>query len=396
MKSRAYDYALVSWKVVFSECPKSTKNIYIDGARMYNVFLDAEKDPARKAELLDTLRLIYMQRIKYYKQEGTVLGRLAYDILRRPQYRQDPDYVEEAYGYLSKSLSILGNKTSVPALGMFMTSSVTLFQAGRLTDLQVIDDYAKSSDILDYQLTRKPNDEDLLKVKNGNDASFIASGAPSCASLINYFEPQFDERNGDVTYLKRVVNFMSQLECETEPFYARATETLYEKEPSSTAAYGLAKLFLAKEQYNKAMDYYQEAIDSELDPDKRADYYYQLAFIINVKLNDPVKARAYALEALKLRPNWGDPYILIGDAYAASKDCFEDEFEKATIYWAAVDKFNKAKSVDPSSAEKANERISTYSRYFPDVETIFFYSLEEGGSYNVACWINETTKVRSR
>ena len=151
-----------------------------------------------------------------------------------------------------------------------------------------------------------------------------------------------------------------------------------------------------REQYSKAIDYYQKAIGSEEDPLKKADYYYQLAFIVNAKLNQPEKARSYAQQAIKLKPAWGDPYILIGDAYAGSKDCFEDEFEKTTIYWAAVDKFMQAKAVDASAAEKAHERIDTYSQYFPDVETIFFYSLQEGDSYTVGCWINETTKVRSR
>lgn len=396
IRSDEFDDAIGSWRIVFNECPEATKNIYIDGARMFNVFMDQENDPLRKAALLDTLKMIYNQRITFYKQEGTVLGRMAYDILRHQEYRRDPDMVEEAYGYLSKSVNILKDKSSAPAIGMFMTSSITLFQAGRITDLQVIEDYATASDILDYQLAQKPEDEDLLKVKSANDASFIASGAPSCASLISYFEPQFVEKNGDLGYLKRVVEFMTTLECETEPFYAKAAEKLYAREPSSAAAYGLAKLFLAKEQYNKAMDYYQEAIDSEKDPLRRADFYYQLAFIINVKLNDRIKARNYAMEALKLKPEWGDPYILIGDTYANSKDCFNDDFEKTTVYWVAVDKFAKAKSVDPSVAEKANDRINTYSKYFPDVETIFFYSLKEGDSYNVGCWINEETKVRPR
>ena len=108
------------------------------------------------------------------------------------------------------------------------------------------------------------------------------------------------------------------------------------------------------------------------------------------------KAKKYALEAINYRPNWGDPYILIGDTYVTGKNCFNDDFEKTTIYWAAVDKFIKAKSVDTTVAEKANGRIQTYSLYFPDVETTFFYSLKEGDPYTVGCWINEKTTVRSR
>ncbi|MEE9460478.1 MAG: hypothetical protein V3V53_01500, partial [Bacteroidales bacterium] len=209
-------------------------------------------------------------------------------------------------------------------------------------------------------------------------------------------QPLWEEKKGEIDYLGRAVNFLSALDCESEPFYALAAEALYEKEPSAQAAYGLAKLFLIKEEFAKAISYYQEAIDREEDPSKKADYLYQLGFITNAYLKQPQKARTYALEAIRLKPDWGEPYILIGDAYAGSKDCFTDEFEKTTIYWAAVDQFSKAKSVDAAVAEKANERISTYKKYFPDIETIFFYSLKEGDNYKVGCWINETTKVRAR
>ena len=389
VKYKNYDDALEYWRHVYSDCPAATKNIYIDGVKMWNSFIDQEKDPVRKAQMMDTLRMIFDQRIKYYKQEGSVLGRKAINILRHLEYRQDPDIVEEAYGYMNRSLKILKNKSAVAVVGTYMTSSIMLFQDGRISDMQVIEDYAMVTDIVDYQLTQKSNDESLLKVKENNDANFIASGAPTCESLLKYFQPLFEERKEDLSYLRRVVSFLSALECESDPFYAVAAETLYKREPSAEAAFGLAKLFLTS-------DYYQKAIGSEEDPLKKADYYYQLAFIVNAKLNQPEKARSYAQQAIKLKPAWGDPYILIGDAYAGSKDCFEDEFEKTTIYWAAVDKFMQAKAVDASAAEKANERIDTYSQYFPDVETIFFYSLQEGDSYTVGCWINETTKVRSR
>jgi len=396
VKYNNYTDAMEPWKIVFTECPLATKNIYIDGAKMWNALIDKEKDPVRKAELLDTLRLVYNQRIKYYKQEGSVLGRMGVDLLRHPENRQDPDIVEEAYGYFNKSLKILKNKSSIAVVATYMTSSIILFQSDRISDMQVIEDYEMISGILDYQLAQKPGNASILKVKEASNGNFISSGAPSCASLLSYFQPMFEDKKEDLDYLKQVVNFLNILECESEPFYAQVTEALYEKEPSSQAAFALAKLFLTREDYDKAGGYYIEAIGSEEDPLKKADYYYQLAFITNTKFKDPVKARGYALEAIELRPDWGDPYILIGDAYVGSKDCFEDDFEKTTIYWVAVDKFTRARSVDPDISEKANERINTYSKYFPDVETIFFYSLEDGDSYTVGCWINETTKVRAR
>jgi tetratricopeptide (TPR) repeat protein len=396
VKHGNYDFALGPWRIVFEECPQSTKNIYIDGVKMFNDFIDNEKDPDRKALLMDSLRIIYDQRIKYYKQRGSVLGRKAVDILRHLEYRADPDIQEEAYAYLQESISILKNKSSVAVVATFTKTSFELFKNERLTNLQVIENYALATDILDYQLKQKPGDSTILQVKEATDYNFIASGAATCESLIEYFKPLWEEKKGEIDYLGRAVRFLNALECESEPFYALAAETLYEKEPSAEAAYGLARLFLGKEEFEKAITYYQEAINSQEDPVKKSEYLYQLGYITNAHLKQPQKARTYALEAIRLKPEWGEPYILIGDAYAGSKDCFTDEFEMTTIYWAAVDKFIKAKSVDAAVAEKANERISTYKNYFPDIETIFFYSLKEGDDYTVGCWINETTTVRAR
>ncbi|MCD4746266.1 MAG: hypothetical protein K8R58_08200, partial [Bacteroidales bacterium] len=101
-------------------------------------------------------------------------------------------------------------------------------------------------------------------------------------------------------------------------------------------------------------------------------------------------------KTIKLRPDDGNAYILIGDMYAASaKNCGNNDLTKKVAYWVAVDKYIKAKIVDPSVASTANSRIASYSKHFPVTETIFFYDLKEGDTYTVECWINEKTKVRA-
>ena len=66
------------------------------------------------------------------------------------------------------------------------------------------------------------------------------------------------------------------------------------------------------------------------------------------------------------------------------------------MYWAAVDKFIKAKTVEPDLTDEANKFIDAYRPFFPDKETIFFYGLKEGDTYTVECWINEKTTVRAK
>jgi hypothetical protein len=103
------------------------------------------------------------------------------------------------------------------------------------------------------------------------------------------------------------------------------------------------------------------------------------------------------LEAIRLNPNYGAPYMLIGNMYAATAASVypDDPVLRKTVYYAAVDKFQKARQVDPSVAENANKFISTYSQYFPTKEEVFMHpNLNEGQPFTVGGWIGERTTVR--
>ena len=64
------------------------------------------------------------------------------------------------------------------------------------------------------------------------------------------------------------------------------------------------------------------------------------------------------------------------------------------LRWAATDMWNKAKSVDPSLASKANSRIAKYRKYYPTKGDIFQRGLKVGGSYKIAC-LGVTTTIRA-
>jgi len=63
--------------------------------------------------------------------------------------------------------------------------------------------------------------------------------------------------------------------------------------------------------------------------------------------------------------------------------------------WPAIDKWNYAKSIDPSSASEANKLINQYNQYMPTREDIFQRVIEPGSTIKVGCWIQETTIVRT-
>jgi hypothetical protein len=53
---------------------------------------------------------------------------------------------------------------------------------------------------------------------------------------------------------------------------------------------------------------------------------------------------------LRLKPNYGSAYMLIGDLYAQSgQKCSGGDALPYAYNWAAADKYAKAASVDPSA-----------------------------------------------
>lgn len=395
VKQKNYEDAVAPWRVVFKECPKSSKNIYLNGVKIYKYFIKKEKkNKELKIQYLDTLMMIYDQRIKYFGQEGKVIGRKGHDLI---SYNRAA--LEEAYGYLAKSVELKNNKCEAVVVNSYFQTIVTMFKKKKAERGQVVEDYTIAMDIVENQLKteKKPKKiENLHKVKNNIEKLFSECGAADKDALIQLFAPKFEANPNDTLLLKKMLKLLDKTEGggDTELF-AKASEKLYQLEPSAIAAYMLAKLFLKKEDYTKSTDYYLKAIEFEEDDKNKSKYYYELGVITFSKLNNSSLARTYAYKSIQFDKTFGKPYILIGNAYASStKKCGENEFERKAVYWAAVDKFIKAKTVDPSIAEEANKQINTYTQHFPNNENAFMYGFTEGQEYTVGCWINEKTKVR--
>ncbi|MFW5658091.1 MAG: tetratricopeptide repeat protein [Bacteroidota bacterium] len=390
MKIDLPNYALDAWRYVFHHCPSSSSLIYRYGVDIMKYMIENAETEEEKEKFTDTLFLVYDKRIEYFDNKGFVLGRKGIDILK---YRKKD--LKEAYEVLKQSVQLQKEESEYAIMGYFMQVSGLLFKKNMIEASGVVEDYTMVSDYLETNIEKSTKKERGLQMQERIDEIFTNLGAADCEQLISIYQPRFDENKDNPKYLKKAAEILQKTDCEDTPFYAQVSERLFSIEPSAESASYLAKLFMQKEEYQKAVDYYEKAIELETEAINKANFYFNLAAIKSDKFKDYPLARSLAYKAIELRPDWGEPYILIGDAYASSsKNCGENDFEKSAVYWAAVDKYIKAKNVDPSMAEEANQRISQYSRYFPDKEDAFFYDYTVGKSYTVGCWINETTSVR--
>ena len=391
-KHNNYRDAINPWRNVFGECPASSEKMYVEGVTMYKNFIESSPSPQRTEEMVDTLMLIYDRRIEYFLDEdGSTTGRKGIDLLR--YRRTDIDAVEQAYGILKKSIELGQSKSRDAVLVTYMNAAITLNKADKLEDNQVIEDYFLVTTIIDKLLAKSSR---WGKAKKNVDDLMLNSGLLTCDALNLYFEPQFEANKEDQAFLEKLINFYTQTGCDRTDLYVAASEQMYVIEPGPKSAHQLARLFMIRSDYPKATLYLKEAVQgTDIDSETKAEWYFELAIVTRAQENY-CEAIEYGREAVALKSNYGQAYLLIGDCYIFSRDKLGDDFQQRTAYWAAADKYAKAKAVDPSVSEEATKKLNDYSGQYPNHEEVFFRDMKDGDSYEVKGCINEYTTVRSR
>jgi tetratricopeptide (TPR) repeat protein len=396
VKQKNYHDAISHWKWTFENCPKSSRNIYLDGVKIYSDLIGTAKSEAERTAFVDTLMQVYQARITHFGQEDFVKGRMGIDLLRF-----QPSAVTEAYDHLSFSIKNLGKSSEYAVAVTFMQASSFMYKNNSIPKERTLEDFTIAMKSMEesYEYFVVKGDQDKAdKVKSAIqniETYFMESGAADCGVLIPYFTPKFNETPGDVELLKNITKILDKAECNDSDLYYDASKQLHKLSPSAESAVYIARAALKREIFTESVEFYKQAIELQQDKLEKARYYYELGLITFSQLHDYEGARRYALLSLENDPTNGKAYILIGNLYASSGSrCGDDDFKQRTVYWAAVDKFEMAKKADSSLAIDANKLINAYSAQFPNGEILFFNNLTEGSVYTVGCWINEKTRVR--
>jgi tetratricopeptide (TPR) repeat protein len=405
-KQNDYQSALPHWKILYNKYPKSTSNLYIHGAKIYEYLIENAKTDAERDKYLDEYMKIYDQRMKYFNGKGFVLGRKGTGWLKYKldENRADPvegeelkQVMQKGYEWLNESVNEEKAQAELPVLLLLMQTTRSLFKLGALPKETVVLNYEKTNKYLNEIIAK---DADKDRVKNAQEIQpyienlFSTSGAADCDALVSIFTPQFQENINDAEFIKSMLRRLRKAKCDESELAEKATIKLYELEPSAEAAFNMAHEYLRKDDLANAKKYYDQAISQETDPLLLASYYYERALLLYIKESKYQEAREMARKAVSLDPDLCDAYMLIGDIYAASSRSFSGtNLEKSAIFWVAVDYYNKARRVDDCAADAAN-KASDYRKYFPNKEDAFMEGLQSGQSYKVGGWINETTTVR--
>ena len=261
---------------------------------------------------------------------------------------------------------------------------------------QFIQDYLTDSEYADAAIAAETNPAkkaDLQKVKDNLVAMFINSGTADCESLQGIYGPKIEANQSDSTYLKKAISILKMMKCTESEAYFQASYYMYKINPTADAATGCGYMAYKKGDFDTAIKYFDEALTLESDNEKKAQIAYAVAAtLFNVKKLS--QARGYLQKAISFKENYGDAYILLAQLYASSPNWNDESALNKCTYFVVIDKLQRAKAVDPTVADKANELISTYARYTPKAEDLFMLGIKAGDRVTVGGWIGESTTVR--
>jgi tetratricopeptide (TPR) repeat protein len=401
LEKKMHEHAKGAWMQLFDECPDLSLRIYSDGIKLWEHFVENAENTTRKEECLDTLLLIYDRRAEYFGEHekypvGWIIGRKGLTILKYK--KENSESVEEAYDCFTKSFNLMQDETEPAVLIAWLQASKVLASVQKISGETFLDNFLSVySLVYSPEFVRKYKGHLADRARNAVVKIHENSGITDCSD----FEKLIERQSGiDELSSKQIgvyIDLLKISDCKDTKLFARLIEKDYQLNPTAVGASELARLFIRRGQYNKAVNYYKDAIEMSSSDSLKAINYYELGVIMDSHFNQHVEARQYAKRASSLLPSWGEPHLLLGRIYARSADLLEgNELEKSAVYWAAVDQFKTAMQKDNSCAEEARKQIEVYSNYFPDKQTCFFHGLSEGQTFVVGDWINEPTVVRFR
>lgn len=387
--------ALQHWRCNYELAPKSTLHIYVDGVQIMRHMIDQSETEEEEQAYLDTLMQVYDDRIEHFGNEGFVLGRKGVDLLRH-----DRSQIPESFEIMNESIEIRGKESEYSLMHPYVVTLTRIYDAEMLEEEEFVGKFRNVIDIIQYNLEEVRAEDDYdeedkwLRARERVKNSSL--GYVSCEELPKIYEPLIAEYPENEDLLSHTVGFMDEKGCTDEEFYVNTAEKLYEYQPDAEIANVLAEYYQDKEDFDKAMEFFEDAIEMEDDDHKIGRYQLSVANIMLDRENFAT-AKERAEKAIEARPDWGLPHLFLGNLYVqGAQTCATEDYQERLVYVLAVDKYNEAKEIDEGVTDQANDLIETYSEHFPQNEDIFFHGLEEGEPYTFDCWINETTTIRTQ
>ena len=414
-KAKNYVGALPYYENVITKCPKFSLATYQYGAKMFSYFVK-QGDKSKVTDLIKS----YEDKMAYFPtktKKGKTLASIAqvkYDNAVGTKMQQflafDNAYKEDAATF-----------TSPKSLYTYFSLAVSLYENGEKPIEDIFDLYeivylkvANERIDLATKATELYNRKDAGEKLSTKDAKRLKSYGTNlnayskvtgslegklgkladCENLVPLYNKDFEEKKGDIKWVKKAASRLSAKECTEDPLFLKLVEQLDNLEPTAESKLYLSQLERNKGNISKSIEYLEESASMQGDNFKKARIYFRIAELKR-KQGSYRSARSYYNKSLKYNPSQGRCYLRIAQMYSkSSNDCGATVFEKRAVNWLAANMADKAGLVDASIASEARRAASSYRQRAPSKSDIFSDGMA-GKTISFNCWIGGSVKVPS-
>ena len=414
-KQKNYDEAFIQWKKACNVCPPDAREgMYSDGVTFLKNELKKTEDPARIAEIQDSIFLLYDQRMELFpstsKRPNNACMVLAYKA--NDFYRTyEKDSVLTANAWFKESVDCLGAESSPATLSTYYVTSFYTMKAlegdeAKLKLGEMLTEYLVLSDYIDQGIASYTASgemeivEDYTKSKGNLDEVFIAIA--QCDDMVPVLNQKIESNPEDIDLKQKVLRLLNQKECTDNDLYLPVAMAVHEVQPDHPSAFAIGTNLTKNDQFSEALTYMENAIELCGDCGELETYLLKAGKIASF-LGRTSTARQYAQQVIGMNGNSAEAYMLIGDAIAgAAKACDDGALGMRLAYLRACDYYAIAVSKgDDETAATAKKKLNANAKQFPSVDEIFAVGKGVGDDITIPAiggcpCAGETTSIRVR
>lgn len=426
IKTNNFADAIGPWKEVYEKAPAADGNRdfhYLDGIKIYKDLYSKATDEAKKEEYVDNILRLYDEVIECYQNRSIKLkngtdekyaAKVA-DLYARKSYDMYYEFrspYSETFTALQYALEIGGLNAPYTIVVPYGNITVYQFQKDQISKEEARQAHDEMLKVADHNIANGHQFAQYYKDARANvvaEFKKIEYQIFDCEYFKSQWKPDYEDNRDDPSYAKDLYNrlrargcedsdpFMDELKTKWEEYATAENERRRAEFEANNPGIQARKAYEAGD-FDGAIAKYREAIAKEQDADEKAKYHFSVASILFRKLNKYSQARSEALKAAELRPEWGRPYVLIGDIYSKSARGCGDSWNQSLAVIAAYDKwaYAKTKELNESVLEDVDNKLSRYRQYFPPQDEGFMRGIQENSRQSVGCWIGESVAVRYR
>lgn len=390
MGIKEYRLAANSIKWLMTNAPGLYDGLYINGYKAYEELAKSAGGDEKDA-LLDSMFTCYKLKDDLYKLNTRELNNVAYRYYK--YWKTNREKVMEGLAAYERAYAHDANKVINNNLVSYMDMIRRAKAYGNdIPDQKVLDAYFMISEVIDYK--DNPN-ADHAKFDRYREAvtglliQTIGEDRLNCDFINTNLAPGLDQKE-DLKLAKNVFKLLLNQQCGDSPYFMKAAAIIQKAEPTEGLAKVLAQRYAAEKNFEKAMEYYNMALEMSSDDTKKATLRLDMAKVFAGQGNK-TEARTQALEAAKLDKSIApDAYNLVGGLYMGSfNDCAkkQSQVDDRAIFMLAYDMYMRAGN---------REGMRNAEAQFPTKSDVFTANKEEGQAISVGCWIQRDTKIKAR